>query len=134
MRSRKIPLAKLEPSSGRRNLHDTSVRRIENLAAIFQEVDPRPEKCWVKDFEQDANPEKEIQLWEGMAATFMLFQRNGPVSLAGRRQALQILLFRTLADRQTVRAQIALRHLAPSETRTLLDLYDQVGCLPTATD
>ncbi len=103
------------------------VTRIENIASVFEEVDERPKSEWTEDFQRDANPEKEVAIWEAMAAAYTVFQKGRTLTLEAKKEAFHVLLLRSFNDAATVRREVANRHLANSDVGALLETFAVVA-------
>src|SRR5262245_17247039 len=59
--------AKLQPGPVRHEqLSADQLERIKKLQQTFREVDAMPLEKWVDDFKRDADPDREIRIYEGM--------------------------------------------------------------------
>lgn len=86
-RGRKIDGSCLEAGPVRHHtLPGSLVARIGNVARIFQEVSGRPAAEWAKDFQRDRDPEKEVAVWEAMAAAYSIFTKERGLTLEARRE------------------------------------------------
>ena len=57
-------------------LADPQVPRIKKLQTNLADVDDSSLDKWVEDFEKDRNPEKEIRLWEAIAAAYQEYSSS----------------------------------------------------------
>src|SRR4051812_46034993 len=51
-------------------LTENQLARIRALHATFAEVDPNPLEKWIDDFKRDADPDRELAVWERMARAY----------------------------------------------------------------
>jgi hypothetical protein len=65
-----VPIASLKPGPIRNNLTPDQERRIAAVRETFSEVLDQPLAQWIDDFRRDLIPEKEIVVWESMAAEY----------------------------------------------------------------
>ena len=67
----KIPLDRLQPGPIRHwTLPDSLVARIIDFKQTLGEMDPSSIDKTIEDFCRDAHPEREIAVWEGIAAVY----------------------------------------------------------------
>jgi hypothetical protein len=125
---KRIKVSKLQESPIRHtSLALSLLTRIDNIASVFEEVDDRPKSEWTKDFQRDANPEKEVAIWEVMAAVYTVFQKGRTLALEAKKETFHVLLMRSLNDAETVRREIAIRHLSNSDIGVLLETFAVVA-------
>ena len=101
--------------------------RIEGIARVFSEVDERPGESWVEDFQRDQNPEKEVVIWEAMAAAYSVFTRNRSLSPEAKKEAFGLLLMRSMNDERRVLKQAPLKHLSQATVAALLAVFKNVA-------
>lgn len=106
-------------------LSDVLIARIKNIATVFAEVNERPVRKWIEDFQRDENPEKEVAVWEAMAAAYSIFTKDRKLSAGMRGEAFQLLLLRSMKDEPAVLEEA--RHLPRSEAAALLALFQNVA-------
>jgi hypothetical protein len=102
------------------------VARIGNVARIFHEVDGRSAAEWARDFQRDRDPEKEVAVWEAMAAAYSMFAKERGLTLEARREALQLLLLRSM-QAGPLPKDFLLKHLKPSDAVVLLAGFKTVA-------
>jgi hypothetical protein len=103
------------------------VVRIENVAATLVDVVGRPAAEWVRDFQRDQNPEKEVAVWEAIAAAYVTFTRTRNPTLDVRKEVFGLLLLRSLQDEQRVLKDFAPIHLTKSEVVAVLAHFNSVA-------
>ena len=101
--------------------------RIEDIARIFAEVNGQPATEWVKDFRRDLNPEKEIIIWEAMAATYSVFTKRRKQTLAAKKEVYGLLLMNSMQDAASMLDEIPLKHLNKADAVLLLGAFDSLA-------
>ncbi|MCI5131421.1 MAG: hypothetical protein D3904_07805 [Candidatus Electrothrix sp. EH2] len=98
------------------------IERIRKFEKTFAEVYPVTHKEWLDGFKRDANPEREIAIWEQMASAYTQFLRAGDFDEEVRMEAFGLLLVRSsTADIELLFSD--LKHLTEEQARSLLSLY-----------
>jgi hypothetical protein len=93
------------------------------MEAVFAEVDPSSHEVWIDGFKRDLNPEREIAIWEAMAAAYQTFTNRHTLDLACRKEAFGLLLTRSGADEEATLSKQKLQHLTPAQAQELVRLY-----------
>jgi hypothetical protein len=105
-------------------LTDKQLARVRKLQTDLVEVDPSSLDKWVEDFEKDRNPEKEIRVWEAMADAYHSYCSQHDLSLAGKKDVINILLARsTSSDESEIVKQVKPKVLTASESRAVMAAY-----------
>jgi hypothetical protein len=66
------------------------VARVRVLKAALDEVNPQSFDDWMKGFELDGNPERELLLWECMALAYRTFTEGRGLPMEAKDEALQV--------------------------------------------
>lgn len=99
------------------------IDRIRRLQSVFAEVYPLSHQEWLDGFQRDTAPEKEVALWEQMAAAYATFVEANDVGPAARKEAFGLLLIRSTTS--DVDAELSrLEHLTLDQGKSLVDLYE----------
>ena len=101
--------------------------RIEAIAGIFAEVNGQPTADWVKDFRRDLNPEKEIVLWEAMAAAYSVFTKHRELPLEAKKEVYGLLLMNSMQDVASMLDEIPLKHLKKSDAVRVLEAFNSLA-------
>lgn len=124
----KIPLSNLEVGPIRHvTLPKALVERIEAVAAVFAEVEPKPVEEWVQDFQRDRNPEKEVALWEIMAGTYSLFTHGRTLTPEAKKEVFSLILQRSMTDAAIVLRTVPLVHLSRKNAKVILKYFSQMA-------
>ncbi len=99
---------------------DARIRRFE---PVFAEVYPRSHDQWLDGFKHDANPEREVAIWEAMAVAYQTFTQKHTLTPDARKEAFGLLVARSAADEQTTLSGAKLSHLSHAEAEELVRLY-----------
>jgi hypothetical protein len=89
--------------------------RIRELQAIFVEVDGLTVGQWVDNFKRDADPEKELRVWERMAKAYRAYCDGKRLSLVAKRDVYRIVLLRSMTSEQDVLERVKLNELSRDE-------------------
>ncbi|MCI5192070.1 MAG: hypothetical protein D3919_10240 [Candidatus Electrothrix sp. AW5] len=99
------------------------IERIQKFEKTFAEVYPVTHQEWLDGFKRDANPEREIAIWEQMASVYTRFLKAGDFDAGVREEAFGLLLVRSgTTDVEPLFSD--LKHLTEDQARSLLSLYE----------
>ena len=104
-------------------LTSTQVERIKKLQQTFSEVDPSPPEKWIEDFKRDRDPEREIRIYEGMAAAYDAYCSGRTLTLPAKKDVYQVVILRSGATDAEVLPQLKLRVLSLDDAKDILKLY-----------
>jgi len=96
----------------RETLSDDQMARIRTLQSIFVEVDGQTVDQWVDDFKRDADPEKELQVWERMAKAYRAYCNGKQLSATIKKDVYRVVLLRSMASEQEVLERVKLTELS----------------------
>lgn len=116
-----IPIDQLEPGPIRhRTLPEDFVRRVKAMKAILSEVDPSPLAETLDEFKRDANPERELVIWERIASTYALFVSYEDIEdLPTKKEILSVLLGVSMDQEKF----LEMKYLGPEQIRKLARNY-----------
>ncbi|MDB6112991.1 MAG: hypothetical protein JWR69_4741 [Pedosphaera sp.] len=115
---------KLEAGPIRRaNLAEDQISRVQSVQKVFSEVDPSPIEKWMEDFKRDANPERELAIWEGMASAFAAYTASNSLTLGGKKEVFQVVLLRSGASDDEVLKHLDLKILTARDAREIMALF-----------
>jgi hypothetical protein len=121
----KVEPSQLQPGPIRHEeLSPDLVARITKLHDTFQEVDPTPVSKWIDDFKRDQHPEREIEIYEGMARAYAAFCRGRALSVDAKREVYGVVIQRSAAQDDDVLNNIQLKVLTLDDVKAILKLYD----------
>lgn len=80
-----------------------------------------------EDFQRDQNPEKEVIIWEAIAAAYLIFTKDRSLNASAKREAFHLLLLRTMVQERAALGKAALRHLSRAEAKGLLVLFKDMA-------
>jgi hypothetical protein len=104
-------------------LSDTQIDRITRLQKVFSEVDPTPLAKWISDFSRDQNPDREIKIWEDMAAPFERFISKRELTAQAKKEAFQIVLMRSGASEEETLKSLKIKELTEADAKEILAGY-----------
>lgn len=105
------------------SLTDEQMSRVQRLQKTFNEVDPSPVEKWAEDFRRDANPDREMAIWESMATAYETFIATNSLTLAGKKEVYQIALLRSGAPEDEVLKHLDLKILTEKDARAIMALF-----------
>ena len=115
---------KLKPGPVRHvSLTEEQMVRVRRVQKIFSEVDPSPFERWVEDFKRDLNPERELNIWEGMATAYETFTTSKSLGLEAKKEAFQVVLLRSGAPDEEVLKRLKMKVLTEKEAREIMALF-----------
>lgn len=119
-----IDPSKLEPGPIRHaSLTEGQMARVQRVQKVFSEVDPSPIEKWVEDFRRDANPERELSLWESMATAYETFTTSRTLALAAKKEVFGVVLLRSGAPEEEVLKHLKLKILTEKDARDIMRLF-----------
>jgi len=106
-------------------LTEQQLVRVRRLQSALSEADPSTFEKWTEDFEKDQDPEKEISIWEAIAAAYQSYcSAKTGLSVEAKREVLQILLVRSGTDDEAeVLGHLNLSILTRQDARDVLRFY-----------
>jgi hypothetical protein len=115
---------KLTPGPIRHDpLNAGQIERITKLHDAFREVDPTPQTKWLDDFKRDQHPDREIQIYEGMAEAYTAYCASRSLSIDAKRDVYQVVLLRSGAPDDDVLKQVKPKVLTRKDITEILVLY-----------
>ena len=99
------------------------LKRATALESVFADVFPMTHEKWIEGFRRDAHPEREIAIWEQIAAAYTRFLKDRNLPIAYRREAFDLLVYRSGATVEETLKQAKLKYFTREEARRLVDLY-----------
>ena len=98
-------------------LPDEIVERIKVVQTVFAEVDPTPLEEWIENFKRDMNPDRELVIWEAMAAAYTSYNADRDMSLDKRKELFRILLIRSMSSTKDALTHLELKTFTEDEAR-----------------
>lgn len=93
-------------------LSDEQMARILALQAVFVELDRYSVEQWVDDFKRDADPDKELRVWERMAKAYRSYCDGKQLSAVTKNDVYRVVLLRSMASEQEVLERVKLDELS----------------------
>ena len=114
-------LASLKPGPIRhQRLSSNQMERIYKLRDALAEVEHSTIEKWVDNFKRDADPDKELAVWEKIAAGYTRYCSKRLLSIEAKKDVFQLLLLRSMAPEQEVLNHIKLKTLTVDEAKETL--------------
>ena len=102
------------------------VERLRELRQTFKEVDSSSLEKWIDDFRRDADPDREIAIWEAMAQAYRTYSSQRQLSPAGKADLFGLLLMRSGGSDSFVLSNMHLSVLSTADAKDILRLYQAV--------
>lgn len=132
--SQQIDPTKLRPGPVRHEqLSADQMERIKKLHQTFHEVDSSPLEKWVDDFKRDANPDREIRIYEGMAEAYTAYCAGRDLTLQAKQDVYRVVLLRSGAPDAEVLPHLKLNALSMDDAKEILKLYKDAPAPITVT-
>ena len=113
--------ASLKPGPKRRQgLSPNQMERIYKLRDTLAEVEHSSIERWVDNFNRDANPDKELAIWERIADGYTRYCSKRLLSIEAKKDVFQLLLLRSMASEQEVLNHVKLNTLTADEAKETL--------------
>ncbi|MCC3158244.1 hypothetical protein LJ737_13430 [Hymenobacter sp. 15J16-1T3B] len=107
------------------SLTSAQVARITRIQATFAEVVPASLAETLNNFRRDADPDREIAVWETMAAAYERYLRRQPrLSFAQKKEVFALLLSRSMMPAAAALANANPVRLTPTEAQQVLAEYE----------
>ncbi len=78
---------------------------------------------WVDGFKRDFDIEREMAIWEHMAQAYVPFVASHNLSLAGKKEAFQVILMRSMASEDDTLSHVRLSILSRDDAIELMRAY-----------
>ena len=101
-------------------------RRIAAFQTVFSDVDPAPLEKWIEDFKRDADPEREVRIWEAMARAYSKYTSGSQLPIEKRKELYGLLLAGSGAPPDDVLKHVKLKLFSEPEARAALALLAEV--------
>jgi len=124
----RIETEKLKPGPVRHEtLTPQQIERLRKLQAALAEVDDSPLEKWIDDFRHDADPDREIAVFEAIAQGYQAFCSSRFRTVAQKQDVFGLLLERSGTTEEDVLAHRKLKVLTPEEAREALSYYKKAA-------
>jgi TIR domain len=104
------------------------LRRIRVIHQVFEEVYDIDWDGTVRNFKRDLRPDREVMIWENMAAVYLQLVRELTLDAPGRRELCRALLIASSGDHEAL-DQVDLAHVT---TKEIWDAYSELNELIAA--
>ena len=107
------------------SLSATQIEKIKQIQSTFSEVFPVSLEETITNFKRDANPDKEIAIWLGMAAAYQKFfnAHSKETSLEKKEEVFKLLLSRSMMSPEEAIKNSNLKILTNAEAGVVLSFY-----------
>jgi hypothetical protein len=115
---------KIQPGPIRRDaLNDEQMTRIRTLQATFAEVDGQTVEQWVDNFKRDADPDRELRVWERMARAYRAYCDERRLSPEAKKDVFRVVLLRSMAPEHDVLERVKLMELSREDAIAVMKGY-----------
>ena len=115
---------KIHPGPIRRDsLTDEQMARIRALQATFVEVDGQTVEQWADNFKRDADPDKELRIWERMSKAFRAYCDGRKLSSEAKKDVFSVVLLRSMASEQEALEHVNLKVLSRDDAIAVMKGY-----------
>ena len=120
-----VQASELKPGPIRHDeLSAAQIERLTKLHETFRDVDPTPLAKWIDDFKRDANPEREISIYEAMAHAYSAYCTGRNLGLDAKGDDYRVVLARSMAPDEQVLKTVRLQALSLEDAKEILKNYD----------
>ncbi len=114
----------IQPGPIRRDsLNEEQMARIRTLQATFVEVDGQTVEQWVDNFKRDADPDKELRVWERMSKAYRGYCVGRTLSADAKQDVYRVVLLRSMASEQDVLERVKLKELSREDAIAVMKGY-----------
>lgn len=123
------PIQRIDPKTVKPGpvRHETltpqQTERLRKLQIALAEVDDTPLAKWIDDFRYDADPDREIAVFEAIAQAYQTFCTARPRTLAQKQDAFALLLDRSGTTDEDTLKNHKLKILTLQEAKEALSYY-----------
>lgn len=111
-------------TSSHSRLREEQVTRTKRIQAALSAVDPSSLEKWIGDFEKDQDPEKELRIWEAIAAAYQSYCSSRSVDMNTRREVFRVLLMRSeTSDEAQVISHVHLSTLTSEQAHDVMGYF-----------
>lgn len=99
------------------------MERIRALQSVFADVDASSIEKWADGFKRDIDPERELEVWERIAAAYKAYCDGKNLSLDAKKDVHSLLLLRSMAPTDEVLNRIQLKELSKEQATAVLKTF-----------
>ena len=104
-------------------LTDEQMTRLRKVHATFAEVDGQTLAQWEDDFKRDADPDKNLGIWEDMEVATLAYCKNKTDDLPTKKEVFKVVLLRSMAPTRDVLRQAKLNILTQAQAMEIMGEY-----------
>jgi hypothetical protein len=104
-------------------LQEDQLLRIKTLQQTFAEVDQSPLDEWIDNFKRNADPNREIMIWERIAEAYTRYCSQHPLTVEAKKEVHSILLTRSMVSEEEAIKQIKLKLLTIADAKEIMSFY-----------
>jgi hypothetical protein len=119
-----VPSSPLQPNSKQTGqLQEEQLLRIKTLQQTFAEVDESPLDEWIDNFKRDADPNREIMIWERIAEAYTRYCSQHPLTIEAKKEVHSMLLIRSMVSEEEALKQIKPKLLTIADAKEIMSFY-----------
>jgi hypothetical protein len=109
----------------RESLNPTQLARLRAISDALDGIDGFTFEERERNFLRDVHPDKELQVWEGIASSYATFTASHELSQLAKKEAFKLLLMRSMSGTyEEAIAAVKLTLLTEEQARQLLRGYE----------
>jgi hypothetical protein len=114
----------LQPNSNQPGqLQEDQLLRIKTLQQTFAEVDETPLDEWIDNLKRNADPNREIMIWERIAEAYTRYCSQHPLTIEAKKEVHSILLTRSMVSEEEALKQIKPKLLTIADAKEIMSFY-----------
>jgi hypothetical protein len=114
----------LQPNANQAGqLQEDQLLRIKTLQQTFAEVDETPLDEWIDNFKRNADPNREIMVWERIAEAYTRYCSLHPLTVEAKKEVFSILVTRSMVSEDEALKQIKPKLLTINDAKEVMSFY-----------
>ena len=99
-------------------LQDNLIERVVSIKEALSIPYPKPLQEWIDGFKRDLHPEREIEIWEGIAERYINFIKGKHFTLAQHKEIFKFYLCATVMTKEDLEKELEGSHLLNGNFKT----------------
>ena len=96
-------------------LTDVQTQRITKIKSSLQEVDAMPLEKWIDDFKRDANPDREIDIWEAISLAYLSNTDHANYDIDKKKEVFKVVLMSSMAPYDDAKSRMNVKDFSEDE-------------------
>jgi len=121
-----VNIGDLKSAPATMSLNSKQTKAVEGIHNTFKEVFPISLEQSITNFSKDANPDKEIAVWQKMEAVYTSFaeQHKASSDQSLRKEAFKLILLRSSLGEEEAIKRAKLKLLSQGDIKSILKMYN----------